>query len=167
MNLSYRTMFCPRCPRIFLLLAKLEIKKSLFEHEGNQKNIISSSDDNRNYPVHPGQNYVLEHSVTTMSIDEGLDFITSHVEVPIWPRRLSTKLTEGRQILVHNNKSFVNYSSSNNDDNENDHDIWVCSYCGLRADRHFIKNHIPTCPKNKDKKEDNQNNKEDEGTTAK
>jgi hypothetical protein len=42
---------------------------------------------------------------------------------------------------------------------EDDHDIWICNYCGLRGSIHLIKNHIPTCPKNKDK--------EDKDTTAK
>jgi hypothetical protein len=40
-------------------------------------------------------------------IKEGLDFILTHFEVPRWPRRISTKLTEGRQILAHNKKEAL------------------------------------------------------------
>ena len=40
-------------------------------------------------------------------IEEGLDFILTHFEVPRWPRRISTKLTEGRQILVHNKEEAL------------------------------------------------------------
>src|SRR5215204_3088992 len=35
-------------------------------------------------------------------IEEGLDFMLSHFEEPIWPRAISTKTTECRQILVNN-----------------------------------------------------------------
>jgi hypothetical protein len=40
-------------------------------------------------------------------IKEGLDFILTHFEVPRWPRRISTKLTEGRQILAHNREEAL------------------------------------------------------------
>jgi hypothetical protein len=40
-------------------------------------------------------------------IKEGLDFILTHFEVPRWPRRISTKLTEGRWILVHNKEEAL------------------------------------------------------------
>src|SRR5919198_4565688 len=40
-------------------------------------------------------------------INEGLDFILTHFEVPRWPRRISTKLTEGRQILAHNKEEAL------------------------------------------------------------
>jgi hypothetical protein len=47
---------------------------------------------------------------------------------------------------------------------EDDRDIWICSFCGLRSDRHFIKDHILTCPKkNKDKEDkDNYNHQQPE-----
>ena len=35
-------------------------------------------------------------------IEEGLDFILSHFQEPIWPRAISSKTTECRQILVDN-----------------------------------------------------------------
>jgi hypothetical protein len=40
-------------------------------------------------------------------IEEGLDSILIHFEVPRWPRRISTKLTEGRQILSHNKEEAL------------------------------------------------------------
>jgi hypothetical protein len=40
-------------------------------------------------------------------VNEGLDYILTHFEVPRWPRRISTKLTEGRQILVHNKEEAL------------------------------------------------------------
>jgi non-catalytic primase subunit PriX-like protein len=46
---------------------------------------------------------VCRHNV----IKEGLDFILTHFEVPRWPRRISTKLTQGRQILVHSKEEAL------------------------------------------------------------
>jgi hypothetical protein len=40
-------------------------------------------------------------------IKEGLDFILTHFEVPRWPRRISIRLAEGRQILVHNKEEAL------------------------------------------------------------
>jgi hypothetical protein len=37
----------------------------------------------------------------SMTIEEGIDFILSHFEEPIWPRTVSSRATEGRQILVY------------------------------------------------------------------
>src|SRR5262249_654724 len=36
-----------------------------------------------------------------MAFKMSLAFILSHFEVPIWPRKLSTRTTEGRQVLVY------------------------------------------------------------------
>jgi hypothetical protein len=47
-------------------------------------------------------------------IEEGLDFILTHFEVPRWPRRISTKLTKGRQILAHNKQeAFARFRQAN------------------------------------------------------
>ena len=35
-------------------------------------------------------------------IEEGLDFILSHFQEPIWPTAISTRTTECRQVLVSN-----------------------------------------------------------------
>ena len=40
-------------------------------------------------------------------IEEGLDFILSHFQEPIWPRAISSKTTECRQILVDNRKEAL------------------------------------------------------------
>src|SRR5919106_1718369 len=37
-----------------------------------------------------------------ITISEGLDFILSHLGSNLWSRTISTKATEGRQILVNN-----------------------------------------------------------------
>lgn len=36
-----------------------------------------------------------------MTIEEGIDFILSHFEEPIWPRTVSSCNTEGRRVLVY------------------------------------------------------------------
>jgi Primase X len=33
-------------------------------------------------------------------IEQGLDFLLGHFKEPVWPRKISTHLTEGRQVLV-------------------------------------------------------------------
>ena len=49
-------------------------------------------------------------------INEGLDFILTHFEVPRWPRRISSKLTEGRQILAHNKEEALARFRQDNSD---------------------------------------------------
>jgi hypothetical protein len=45
---------------------------------------------------------------------EGLDFILSHIEGPIWPRTISTKTTEGRQVSVCNKEeALARYEQAN------------------------------------------------------
>lgn len=48
-----------------------------------------------------------------ISIDQELDFIRSHFEEPIFPRTISTKTTEGRQILVYNNEALAMFKAAN------------------------------------------------------
>lgn len=43
----------------------------------------------------------------TTTIEEGLDFILSYFPEPVWPRTISTKTTEGKQILVFNRKEAL------------------------------------------------------------
>jgi hypothetical protein len=76
-------------------------------HDGNHQNTILSSDNNRKYPVHPGQSFVLEHRNAEVQCNEGFDLLLSHFEPPIWPRRISTKTTQGKQILVHNKQEAL------------------------------------------------------------
>jgi hypothetical protein len=42
-----------------------------------------------------------------MTIEEGIDFILSHFEEPIWPRTLSSCSTQGRQILVYSKAEAI------------------------------------------------------------
>jgi hypothetical protein len=41
-------------------------------------------------------------------------------------------------------------------------DIWVCDYCELQSDIHAIKNHVPTCDKNKQQKKTTGSNNDDD-----
>jgi hypothetical protein len=51
---------------------------------------------------------------TRPKVIEGLDFISSHFEHPIWPRTISTKTTEGRQVLVYNKEeTLARYEQAN------------------------------------------------------
>jgi hypothetical protein len=42
-----------------------------------------------------------------MTIQEGIDFILSHFEGPIWPRTVSSCSTQGRQILVYSKAEAI------------------------------------------------------------
>ena len=44
---------------------------------------------------------------TSVSIEDGLDFILSHFEEPHFPRRISTHATQGKQILVYNRDEAI------------------------------------------------------------
>ena len=46
-------------------------------------------------------------TISSCSIEEGLDFILSHFEDPIWPRTISTHITEGRQVLVYSKEEAL------------------------------------------------------------
>ena len=43
----------------------------------------------------------------TNRIEEGLRYLITHFQEPIWPRTISTKTTEGRQILVYNKEEAL------------------------------------------------------------
>jgi len=36
-----------------------------------------------------------------LSVDQGLDFLLGHSKEPVWPRKISSKTTKDRQVLVH------------------------------------------------------------------
>ena len=46
-------------------------------------------------------------ATVTDPVEIGLDFILSHFEEPIWPRTISTRTTEGRQVLVHSKEETL------------------------------------------------------------
>jgi hypothetical protein len=46
-------------------------------------------------------------SLESAAIEEGFDFILSHFEEPIWPRTISTRRSEGGQILVNNKQEAL------------------------------------------------------------
>jgi hypothetical protein len=50
----------------------------------------------------------------TMTIEEGLDFILSHFQEPSWPRTISTRTMEGKQVLVNSKtEALARFSQSN------------------------------------------------------
>jgi hypothetical protein len=55
------------------------------------------------------QNTNFDHNLTEKQVSEGLDFITSHFNDSIWPRTISTKLTEGRQITIYSKLEAMSY----------------------------------------------------------
>ena len=56
-----------------------------------------------------------DHDLTEKQVTEGLDFILSHFEKDsIWPRTISTKLTEGRQITVYSKLEAMSYYKDSN-----------------------------------------------------
>jgi hypothetical protein len=57
-------------------------------------------------------NKIIPFSPST--IEDGLDFILSHFEEPIWPRTISTRATEGRQVLVDSKEeTLVKFKQAN------------------------------------------------------
>ena len=57
-----------------------------------------------------------DFSLLTQSVEEGLDFILGHFDLEdfIWPRTISTKTTQGRQILIYNREeALARFKQSN------------------------------------------------------
>lgn len=79
------------------------------------------------------QNYKeLEKRVT-----EGLDFIIYHLKEPIWPRTISTKTTEGRQVKVSSKKQAIAwYKAANFLDCRIS--AYPCDYIGKVSNRQTI-----------------------------
>jgi hypothetical protein len=51
---------------------------------------------------------------TTVAIQKGLDYILSHFNEPLWPRTISTKTTEGRQIPISSRmESIARFAQAN------------------------------------------------------
>jgi hypothetical protein len=49
-----------------------------------------------------------------MTIEEGLDYILGHFQDPVWPRTISTRITEGKQILVKSKtEALARFSQAN------------------------------------------------------
>jgi hypothetical protein len=46
--------------------------------------------------------------------NEGLDFILSHLSEPLWPRTVSTKATDGSQVIVKNREEALAYFKAAN-----------------------------------------------------
>jgi hypothetical protein len=46
--------------------------------------------------------------------NEGLDFILSHLQEPMWPRTISTRTTDGRQVIVNSKEEALAYFKAAN-----------------------------------------------------
>ena len=55
------------------------------------------------------RNTKFDHVLSEKQVAEGLDFILSHFNDSIWPRTISTKLTEGRQITIYSKLEAMSY----------------------------------------------------------
>jgi hypothetical protein len=73
---------------------------------------------------------------------EGLDFILSHLSEPIWPRTVSTKATDGRQVIVNSHEEALAYFKAANylDCRINAYPFWRPS---ILSDFLGIKNTVP------------------------
>lgn len=62
--------------------------------------------------------YFLEYSVSSViierQVEKGLEFILSHFSKPYWPRTISTKLTKGKQFMVHSRLEALSYFKDSN-----------------------------------------------------
>ena len=61
--------------------------------------------------------YFLDYSVDRTierRVEKGLDFILSHLSKPDWPRPISTKRTEGRQITAYSRLEALSYFKDSN-----------------------------------------------------
>ena len=57
-----------------------------------------------------------DFSLLAPAVEQGLDFILEHFEFQyfIWPRTISTKTTQGRQILVYSKEeAFARFKQAN------------------------------------------------------
>src|SRR5918994_569858 len=48
-----------------------------------------------------------QETTTTIIVERGLDYILSHFQEPLWPRTISTKTTEGRQVLIDSREEAI------------------------------------------------------------
>lgn len=50
----------------------------------------------------------------SLDVDDGLTYIANHFQEPKWPRTISTKATEGRQVVVNGEKeALARYKAAN------------------------------------------------------
>jgi Primase X len=62
--------------------------------------------------------YFLESAATSSIVEsqvtKGLEFILNYLNKPSWPRTISTKLSEGRQFIVHSRLEALSYFKDSN-----------------------------------------------------
>jgi hypothetical protein len=71
-------------------------------------NILQEQEEKKEkYVVVGGKNSFNPRQLGSNNVVSGLDFILSHFREPVWPRTISTKTTEGRQVLVYNKEEAL------------------------------------------------------------
>ena len=48
-----------------------------------------------------------EQATSSLTVERGLDYVLSHFHEPLWPRTISTRTTEGRQVLTSSRKEAL------------------------------------------------------------
>ena len=48
-----------------------------------------------------------EQANSSIPVQRGLDYVLSHCQEPLWPRTISTRTTEGRQVLTFSRKEAL------------------------------------------------------------
>ena len=60
-------------------------------------------------------NIIYDADIVEQQVTEGLDFILTHLKNPMrWPRTISTKASEGRQIPVYSKQEALSYYKDSN-----------------------------------------------------
>lgn len=84
---------------------------------GKEKNIVNTPAKFRTGCSTSDMASIIKTQLTTttnIAVGEGLDFILSHFQEPIFPRTISTKTNEGRQILVNSRReALARFSQAN------------------------------------------------------
>ena len=83
-----------------MVVKKLSFCTSQLKESSSQKALsITDGTDRKHEEIFP-------LTTQNISIEEGLDFILSHFEEPIWPRTIFTK-TLGKQYTVYSSKEAI------------------------------------------------------------
>lgn len=79
------------------------------EKNENNKKLMTGSHMSRSHRSHrsPKSRIVLEHSNNQEAWAACLDLLLSHFEPPIWPRKISTALYNGGQVLAHDKEQAL------------------------------------------------------------
>jgi hypothetical protein len=78
--------------------------------------------------------------VDNSAVEEGLDLVLSHLKEPLWPRRISTKTTEGIQVVVYSKQEALAWYKAANfiDCRISAYPYYYCSYAAGNVGRRYI-----------------------------